>query len=160
MACRVLIEGLQPDGLSTRARPSLTFTGIQCSALPEAVPLRRVRAGNWLGPSGLCNTLEAIVNHVQPAGLQCRVVASSGGGAPVLCTSRYSPGPFPKERCRHHLQSLCTAQRLNTITCRHLCIPVMRAWQPWSDGASSQLHAQRDCQAPIDEMGFIRRLAT
>ena len=50
--------------------------------------LLRVKAGSWLGPSGLCNTLEAVVNHVQPAGLQCKVVASSGGGAPVICTPR------------------------------------------------------------------------
>ena len=49
----------------------------------------RVRAGNWLGPSGLCNTVEAIVNHVQPGGLRCKVVASSGGGAPVMCAPRY-----------------------------------------------------------------------
>ena len=50
--------------------------------------LRRVTVGNWLGPSALCHTLESVVNHVQPAGLQCRVVASSGGGAPVMCTTR------------------------------------------------------------------------
>lgn len=48
----------------------------------------RVKAGNWLGPSGLCHTVEALVNRVQPGGLQCKVVATSGGGAPVLCTSR------------------------------------------------------------------------
>lgn len=48
----------------------------------------RVKAGNWLGPSGLCSTLADMVNRVQPGGLQCRVVATSGGGAPVLCTSR------------------------------------------------------------------------
>lgn len=50
--------------------------------------LCRVTVGNWLGPSALCHTLESVVNHVQPAGLQCRVVASSGGGAPVMCTTR------------------------------------------------------------------------
>jgi hypothetical protein len=49
---------------------------------------RRVKAGDWLGPSGLCNTLEALVNRVQPGGLHCRVVATSGGGAPVLCISK------------------------------------------------------------------------
>ncbi|EIE27123.1 peptidase C54 [Coccomyxa subellipsoidea C-169] len=47
-----------------------------------------VKAGDWLGPSGLCHTLADMVNKVQPGGLQCRVVATFGGGAPVLCTSR------------------------------------------------------------------------
>lgn len=49
---------------------------------------RRVKAGDWLGPSGLCSTLADMVNKVQPGGLHCRVIATSGGGAPVLSTSR------------------------------------------------------------------------
>ena len=50
--------------------------------------LGRVRAGDWLGPSGLCAALEGLVNRTQPGGLRCRVAASVGGGAPTLCIPR------------------------------------------------------------------------
>ena len=53
---------------------------------------RRVRPGDWLGPSGLCHTLGMLVNATQPGGLRCCVVASVGGGAPVLCVPR-CPAP-------------------------------------------------------------------
>ncbi|CAL8470403.1 g9945 [Coccomyxa elongata] len=59
-----------------------------------------VKAGDWLGPSGLCSTLADMVNKVQPGGLQCRVVATSGGGAPVLCTSRLAAA-FDKSAEQH-----------------------------------------------------------
>ena len=48
---------------------------------------RRVVPGHWLGPSTLCHTLEALCRRRAPAGLRVRVVASAGGGAPVLATS-------------------------------------------------------------------------
>ena len=64
--------------------------------------LCRVTVGNWLGPSALCHTLESVVNHVQPAGLQCRVVASSGGGAPVMCTTKCGSCLFLGSLCFIH----------------------------------------------------------
>lgn len=49
----------------------------------------RVTVGRWLGPSTLCNTLEELVNKVQPGGLHVHVVASPGGGVPVLCRPKW-----------------------------------------------------------------------
>jgi len=59
---------------------------LQCGCLFENVCIWRTAgtlhranflAWNRLGLSGLCNMLETIVNHVQPARPHCRVVASS-----------------------------------------------------------------------------------
>lgn len=50
-------------------------------------PACRVVPGHWLGPSTLCHTLEALCREHRPAGLRVRVVATAGGGAPVLATS-------------------------------------------------------------------------
>jgi len=52
---------------------------------------RRVVPGHWLGPSTLCHTLEALCRQRRPAGLRVRVVATAGGGAPVLATSECGP---------------------------------------------------------------------
>lgn len=54
---------------------------------------RRVVPGHWLGPSTLCHTLQALCRERRPAGLRVRVVASAGGGAPVLATSECAPAP-------------------------------------------------------------------
>ena len=50
---------------------------------------RRVQPGEWLGPWVLCRTLQAAVNTGgQHCGLGLHVLASPGGGAPVLYTSQ------------------------------------------------------------------------
>ncbi len=54
---------------------------------------RRVVPGHWLGPSTLCHTLEALCRQRRPGGLRVRVVATAGGGAPVLATSECGPRP-------------------------------------------------------------------
>lgn len=52
--------------------------------------VHRVRAGEWLGPSVLCKTLEAAVNATTAvSGLRVFVVAEPSGGAPTLYTSQY-----------------------------------------------------------------------
>ena len=54
----------------------ISWPGIGLGYPGKHITLCRVKAGSWLGPSGLCNMLETIVNHVQPARPLCRVVAS------------------------------------------------------------------------------------
>ena len=56
--------------------------------------------GHWLGPSTLCHTLEALCRRRRPAGLRVRVVATAGGGAPVLATSECGPTGRACKPCR------------------------------------------------------------
>ncbi|KAK9830586.1 hypothetical protein WJX81_001612 [Elliptochloris bilobata] len=68
-------------------RPDVDAHPFSIHSLCEAGRAHGVVPGHWLGPSTLCHTLEALCRRRRPAGLRMRVVASAGGGAPVLATA-------------------------------------------------------------------------
>ena len=66
----------------------------RCVIQPDSHKCRLV-PGQWLGPWVLCHALETCVNRVRPGGLSVHVVASPGGGAPVLYASRCEAAGMP-----------------------------------------------------------------
>ena len=52
--------------------------------------MRRITAGEWLGPWTLCHTLQEVVNRAHPVGLHVHLANTPGGGAPVLYTDRFA----------------------------------------------------------------------
>lgn len=83
---------MQASALFWQPAPQRLLGQFGASRVPgwddNVIRMCRITVGQWLGPSTCCHAMHALVSKVKPGGLCTHIVASPGGGAPVLYSSR------------------------------------------------------------------------